>query len=136
MNLRSITIWMSAVMLVMSFVVSAGYMFTVIVSILGISYTVHAIGCSLLYWCFTAYPFAITYFTTKKLKYVCSIAILLVPTIAYANGYFFFLYYLFFIENSDYSLMLGITILSLPVMIPAWISATVLNRYHAKQSEP
>ena len=135
MNLRNATIWMSAVMLIVSFVVSVGYNFTVIVSMLGISYTVQAISHSLLYWCFTAYPFAITYFTTKKLRYVFPVAIVLVPTIAHAIGYFYFLYFLFFIENSARSLLLGITVLSLPVMIPAWIAATMLNRYHVKQSE-
>ena len=136
MNLRNVTIWTTGVMMAGTFVFSAGYNVTLIISISGIGYLSHGITRALLLWCISASPFAVSYFTVKKLAYRFPIVIIFLPTIACTIVYIFVLYYVLFVEHAAGLLFSIVAILFLPMMIVARIIALLLNSRYAKNSSP
>ena len=136
MNLRNVTIWTTGVMMVGAFVFSAGFNLALIIYGLGISYFMAAISRALFFGCLIASPFAISYFTAKKLKNTFPFVILLVPTVACVIVYIFQLYLVLFVEVMEFFLLSGVAILSLPVIILARIIALALDQRYTKNQEP
>ena len=80
-----------------------------------------------------AWPLIIPYIMAKIVKHDTSLGILFISTGAYASFYFL----VAITSSSTYFCGLRLFVLSLlsiPVMIPAWIVALLLNVYYTKKS--
>ena len=86
-------------------------------------------------WLWTVWPLVVSLCIAKTLKYRISAVILFVPTIVYC-----ILYIISFCMMSKNPYGYGaigfvfISILSLPMMLPAWVIALVLNLHYTKKS--
>ena len=119
MNLRNVAIWTTGVMLVGTTVLPlwiASFESKDIFSAFGII------------WLLSGSPILISFVLAKTLERTISTIILLCSTITYAIWYVYWLHFIFF-SGQDLAMMviLFIGIWSLPVMLPAWIVAYVLN---------
>ena len=137
MNLRNVTIWTTGVMMILVAIVPAG-----LIALLGYG---DAIVSSLILWLFSGTPLLVSFALAVKLEYKISTIILLLSAIAYG---------LWFVQiasnvvsmvssthlncNCGLELLFFLTIgpLSLPVMLPVWITALVLNWRYAQKQEP
>ncbi len=126
MSLRTVTIWMTGVVLVGTAVVPSSPMlfapnlnFTNFIS--------HIVGNCV----YTGWPLVVSLFIAKKLKYHIPAIILLVSTIAYGILYAFSVYLIFKSPCPYMAIILfTISIWSLPVTYPAWAIARALDEYY------
>ena len=130
MNLHTITIWTTGAMLILTLVVPTHKL------ALGASvyYVVDNIVLdTLILWLFSGSPLFISFVITLKSKRKTSSGILLVTTIIYVFLYAYAMHQLFYVYLGGLALLV-VGIVSLPVMIPAWITALLLNQYYATKT--
>ena len=141
MNLRTITIWTTGLMIIVTFVVPSFCVFvtegartnfsTITMSAITIFNILY--GMTLLWW-FSGSPMAVSFIIARKLKYDTPIFILFVSTIAYC---FLFVYSQFQYLAATGGCMSALWLLtpfsSLFWLIPVWITAIMLNRRYAKK---
>ena len=141
MNLRNVTIWTTGAMLIMTVVAIFATIFPLLIvsdfstteksaeAIFGIIY----FGSVL--WLLSGLPAAVSFVVARKLKADIPVIILLVSTTAYG---FVFVYYWYRALKPDQ--LLGflwyghIVPISLWWMLPAWITALLVNRYYATKT--
>jgi len=130
MNLRTITILTTGVMLAATFIVPC------ILSITVPDQSIVILATFLILWFTSGSPLAVSFILAIKTRYYISSIILFVTTIVYSIWYACLLPTVF--DGYLGSIvLLFIGILSLPVMIPAWITVLLLNlRYVKKDSDP
>jgi len=134
MNLRSISIWTTGVMLIVTVAVPTLLIFGIT---LGHHIRMIEAEFAVLLWFASSTPLLISYFVSRNLQYALSTLILLFSTIVYSIAYAWVLYLAFFIDGMMLILLLYIGVASLSVMIPAWITALVIEiRHRKKQTEP
>ena len=86
-------------------------------------------------WLLSSAPLLISFVLAITLKRTVSTVILLCSTIAYAIWYAYWLHFIFFSDHEFASLaIIFIGIWSLPVMLPAWITALILNWRYVQTS--
>ena len=136
MNLRNVTIWTTGVMLIMP--IAAPFAVTLFLAPVSGFDLLGSIIAGILHYPFGCAPFVISFILARKLKNKASGGILLVSTIACAVWcVIMWKEALCMGEGSLVGTFFGFdAILSLPVMLLAWILAYVLNRRYAKQQEP
>ena len=131
MNLRNITIWMTAVLL---FLVTLQPMALLFGGFLRSDGGL-GIGIAVVLWLLSGPPLLISLLIALKAKSRISAAILLIATIIYGIAYSGGWCVQYFLTSQDVGIW-ALGILSLPVMIPVWIAALKLNGHDARQSEP
>ena len=95
-----------------------------------------AVVLGILHFPFGCAPFIVSFVLAKKLKDKAALGILLVSTVACS------IWYIYWWEAAMWSsggiiVFFGFAaILSLPVMLPAWITALILNWRYTKNQEP
>ena len=146
MNLRNVTIGTTGVMMVGTIFTPCIYdiCFFVFLPFLRVPMAVSGWMDILFFcvpvWLFSSTPMLVSFMIARTVNLrILSNLILLVTAIAY--GIFYVLMLSFVIpdispEAPAVVMFMAFGILSLPVMIPAWIIALVLNRHYPKQSEP
>ena len=127
MNLRTVTIWTTAVMMLATIVAPC------IFCVFHPPRTSQHIVTLAFLWFTSIFPLVVSLVLAITLRYHISSIILLVSTIAYGIWYASALPTLFF-EYLGVVILLYLGILSLPVMIPAWIAALLLNRYYVTKT--
>ena len=130
MNLRNVTIWTTGVILFLTQVV-ATHRFVLNANVYYVIDNI--ILDTLILWLFSGSPLLISFVIAMKSKHNTSSSILLVATIIYVFLYAYAMYQLFYAYLGGLAL-LAVGIVSLPVMIPAWIAALLLNRYYATKT--
>ena len=132
MNLRSVTIWTTGVMMVLPIVAPVGGSYFAYLD--GMNNDVNIVfgfTVGILHFIFGCPPFVISFVLAKKLKNNVSAGIILISTIAWGVWYVVYWW-----EGASWSastlvvVFFGATILSLPVMLPAWITALILNWHY------
>ena len=83
-----------------------------------------------LLWFFSSFPLLIAYFVSKNLQYKIPITILLCSTVAYGIAYVGALCH---DDIRDFA-VIGFT--SLPVLLPLWITALVIEWRFRKKNQP
>ena len=131
MNLRNTTIWTTGVLLLLITAQPAALLLGGFLRSDGGL----GIGIAAVLWLLSGPPLLISLIIALKARSHISAAILLVVTIIYGVAYSGGWCVQYFLTSQDTGIW-ALGILSLPVMIPAWIAALVLDRHHAKQSEP
>ena len=131
MNLRTVTIWTTGLMLSVTIVVA--------VSVAHNSYSSKGMGAVMLatcaVWLFTGSPLAVSFIITCKSKRIPPLVVILASIIIYGVFYGWG-YTCMESEFAPLSLVTANTC-SLSVMIPAWIIVLLLNwRYVTKTPEP
>ena len=84
-------------------------------------------------WLLSGSPLLVSFIISKKLRYTAPAIILLGSTILYAVWYAFILYLTFYAKDLTLTIVV-VGLFSLPVLIPAWIVALLLNAYYVKKS--
>jgi len=84
-------------------------------------------------WLQSGSPLLVSFIISKKLRHTTPAIILLGSTIYYAVWYAFILYLTFYAEDLTLTIVV-VGLLSLPVLIPAWIVVLLLNAYYVKKS--
>ena len=84
--------------------------------------------------CLAAHRYLFPNFVAKNLEHEISALILLFSTIIYGIAYIGVLCQMVFVDGWMFVMLFIIGILSLPVMIPAWIAALLLNRYYVTKT--
>jgi hypothetical protein len=128
MNLRNVTIWTTALLIIWTLFVPAYLMFTV----------QEWRSDAALLWLFFGLPLVVSFILSVALKYKTSTKILFVLTIVYGIwfAFIFCVVFLSFLEDPcgmQFLLFCIVGPLALPVMIPAWISAIVHEVRHRKR---
>ena len=136
MNLRTETIWMAGVMMIVTIVVSA-CVFIVFSGVPIYMFAKNSAIDALIFWLLTGSPSFISFAVALKLKHGIPINVLQASTILYAIWYAYGAYHLFF-EPPYWGAILyffwtGIALM-FPAMIVVWICTLVLDRHYAKQS--
>ena len=123
MNLRNVTIWATAVMMLLVLLVPAGILYY-----MGLSAT-DIIIVPLLIWPFSGTPLLASFLLARKLKHTISTVILLFSTLAY-SVWFAIMTAPIAMDTCGCAVFVFFVIgpLSLPIMIPAWIVVRRLNK--------
>ena len=146
MNLRNTTIWTTGTILIVTVLAifvdafafggTSNFNFSTLAwsatTIFGFVYF-----CSML-WLFTGSPAAVSFIIARKLKYNIPAFVLLVSTVAYGLLFLCAQYWFFADTNScTRGFWLLMSMGALWWMVPAWITAIVLEiRHRKKQAEP
>ena len=134
MNLRTITIWATGLILIAAIVLPVAVMAC---SVYAVHDRFQVIFSS---WIFSSTPLLVSLVLAAKLRYRIPIAILLASTIAYAIWLAVTLFPVCqFIMTSGQDGPAGMALfivglVALPIMIPIWITAIVLNRRYTKKA--
>jgi hypothetical protein len=127
MNLRKVTIWTTGVMLIATLILPCRFFTIAPVQSFGTMQTFSFV------WLTSGSPLVVSFILAKVLKYHISSIIILASTIAYSIWYICVLPTVFF-EDFGVLVLLCVAILSLPVMIPAWIAAIVIEIRHRRKN--
>ena len=130
MNLRNVTIWTTGVLLLLITALPIALLFGGFLRSDGRL----GIGIAAVLWLLSGPPLLISLLISLKTRSRISAAILLVATIIYGIAYSGGWCAQYFLTYQDIGIW-ALGILSLPVMLPAWIIAVLLNWHYAKQSE-
>ena len=110
-----------------------------LLAFIAFSFVAHlaVIGAFLLFG-FYATPFIVVLWLEKKVKYDIPLFILLVSTFLYASwlAYVFVNSMIINLDPQSGIALFLAGIMSLPIMIPIWMLAMVLDAYYAKKQEP
>jgi len=140
MNLRTISIWTTAVMWLLTVVLlTLSFFYDLPKDNLDESITMVIKGLPIVFM-FSGCPLIGSLIITVSLKYRMPILMLFVSTIVYGFLYILIAFIIFSVRVGDVcGMLLNVGILSLPIMIPVWIIALVID-YHKKNpltpSEP
>ena len=136
MNLRNVTIWTTGVMLVLTLLIPVGVIAYAEVFNHNIDFY-HNTDIVWLTWLLSGTPLLVSFILAIKLKHKVSSVILLVSTIVYAI-WFTFLSIAISMDTCGCAALVFFLIgpLSLPVMLPVWITALILNWQRARKQEP
>ena len=136
MNLRNVTIWTTGVMMVAIFVAP----FVILPNTEGLVGMILTMILALQCWlCFAGSPLLVSFVLARTYEPRTSCIILILSTIAYGVWYFYMVYsqsasgwtLLPHRELQAISVLIGI--LSLPMMIPAWITVLLLDAEYANK---
>ena len=139
MNLRNVTIWTTGVMTAVSIATPIVFFvyflwrmeeFSDVNKLFSLSGLI-GLGC---WWLFSGSPLLVSFLIALLVKKRISIVVLLVATTVYGI-LFACVWGLMFIFPAPIVMILagGIGIAMLPIMLPAWIVALVLNSYYTKK---
>jgi len=95
----------------------------------------HVISSYFYEWMGCGWPLVVSYFISRKLKCPASSAILFLSTIGYGIFYIYAMYAVL-TPGSDGMVILVLYFLglmSLPIMLPVWITVLVMSAYYARQ---
>ena len=128
MNLRTVTIWTTATMLIVTIAIAMSVVYDK--AVVHHSFRSKGMGeivwlaCAV--WLFTGLLSAISFVIACKLKHTRPVSIILVSTMIYGIFYGWG----FMCMESEFAplSLVAANICSLPIMIPAWIFALLLNR--------
>ena len=129
MNLRSVTIWTTGVALIGTIVFP--YLLGDVSLFHPLLFEI-ILSCTLI-WLLSGSPLLVSFFLAIMLRHKTSSEILLASTIFYGICYSLACCVALF-EFMGTILLLGIGIMSLPVMIPVWISALRANAYNTPKT--
>jgi len=142
MNLRNVTIWTTGVMTAVSIampIVFWSYFFWRMEELGDVNklFSLQGLIALGLWWLFSGSPLLVSFLIAFLIKKRISIIVLLVATTVYGI-LFACVWGLMFIFPAPIVMILacGIGIATLPLMLPAWITAYVLDRNYAKKQEP
>ena len=137
MNLRNVTIWTTGVMMVLTLLIPVG-----VVACGGIfNHNIdfyHNIDIVWLAWLLSGTPLLVSFILVITLKHKNSTVILLFSTIAYGAWFVYWSVVVGIHIGWDCYAHIGFYVIgpfSLPIMLPAWITALILNWRYAKKQE-
>ena len=96
---------------------------------------VSEVNAAVLFWLASGTPLLVSYFVSRNLRYAAAHLLLFFSTIAYSIAYVLVLYLAFFVDGMMLILLLYIGVVSLPVMIPTWITAYIVDWRHRKNNQ-
>ena len=131
MKLRTVTLWLAGLTLLLTMLIPTQLVYFALIGHLRISVFVALIA--LTFWFLSSLPPVVSFFIARKLEYTLPAGIILCLTLVYAGVYLNGLYRCF-VGSGTVLEALFIGVLLLPVMIPAWIVALVLDLSYAKKS--
>ena len=130
MNLRNVTIGISCIILI--------GMIGFSVYITSFGGLINIVFGTLLFLALCGFPQIVSIMLSVRSKNPFSHITLMIASLLYGGWFAYIEYDAFFVNLDPQSgiAMIFIGVYALPVLLPLWIAAIVLNRYHAKQSEP
>ena len=138
MNLRNMTIWTTGLLMLVPLVMPVVFMFPS----WGVEDVEDLINVPILCWLFSGTPLLCSLVLAKKLKYRISTVILLFTTIIYGISFVAMSLHVYSAISAGgcgcgVIRLFLVGPLSLPVMIPAWMTAILLdNHYATKTPDP
>jgi len=131
MKLRNVTIWTTGLVLIVTVILPYLLICIDVIPFHGFD----TIGTIILIWGYSSLPLIISLVIAKRLKHDIPALLLLGSTFVYGLWYAF-AFYSFAVSSAGLACLMifAVGILSLPVMIPAWITALLLNSYYVKKS--
>jgi len=130
MNLRILTIGLSSIVLL-------GMIAFLFVSLAPHHGFAKVVWGTLFFLVFCGFPPVVSIMLSARSKNPFSHVLILTSSLLYGTWFAYFIYDAMFVNRDPQSglALLVVGIYSLPVLLPLWITAVLLNRYYVKQSE-
>ena len=133
MNLRNTTIWTTGLAILITTILPILHLHDIVLSRYAI---IHGVKPVMFLWLTGCLPLFISFFISISLKYEIPAATLFFPTTLYGIVCIWFSYLGFIASSWALCALPYIAVWSLPIMIPAWITAYFVDWRYRKKNQP